>query len=86
MFFIFIFLVICREMLNCESVDTLVGRHEVLQSVGLVLIKYSAKWREAKTHEDILMNITRLLYDYSRFKHAKSVLYVRDNLNHTSVC
>lgn len=64
-------------MLNCESVDSLVTRHEVLQAVGLVLIKYSAKWREAKTHEDILMNIIRLLYDYSRFKHTKSVLYVR---------
>lgn len=80
------FLLFYREMLNCESVDTLVGRHEVLQSVGLVLIKYSAKWREAKTHEDILMNITRLLYDYSRFKHAKSVLFVKEiHFNHKSV-
>lgn len=63
-------------MLNCETVDSLVSHHEVLQTVGLVLIKYSAKWREEKTHEDILMNITRLLHDYSRFKHAKSVLQV----------
>lgn len=63
-------------MLNCETVDSLVNRHEVLQTIGLVLIKYSAKWREAKTHEDLLLNIVRLLHDYSRFRHTRSVLYV----------
>lgn len=70
-------------MLNCETVDSLVNRHEVLQAIGLVLIKYSAKWRETKTHEDLLLNIVRLLHDYSRFRHTRSVLYVNTTtINH----
>lgn len=65
-----------REILNCETADALVNQHEVLQTVGMVLIKYNAKWQIAKTHENILMNIIRLLHDYSRFKYTKSVLQV----------
>lgn len=63
-------------MTNRDTVNSLVNRFEVLQTIGLVLIKYSPKWREERTHREIVSNIIRFLDSFSCYKHSKSVQYV----------
>lgn len=65
-----------RELTNRNTVDALVSDFEVLQTVGLVLIKYSAKWQEERTYGTLLKNIIRILYSYLSYNNSKSLGYV----------
>lgn len=65
-----------RELANRNTVDALVSDFEVLQTVGLVLIKYSAKWQEEGTFETLLKNIIRILYSYLSYNNSKSLGFV----------
>lgn len=66
-----------RVIVNAETIQELVSAHQVLQAVGMLLIKYGTKWQETKQKENILNNIIRLLLEYSRYRYYPSIQQLR---------
>lgn len=67
-----------RELLNCNTVMTLVKNMGVLKAVGCLFIKYSNDWRENKTNEKIVLDIVRVIHEYSKYKYYHSILEMRN--------
>ncbi|KAG5887936.1 hypothetical protein JTB14_003031 [Gonioctena quinquepunctata] len=67
-----------RLLLNSQTIIPLVKTFGVLKAVGSLFIKLTLEWQEAKTNEDVLLNIIRLLHDYSRYKFYSSIQEMRN--------
>lgn len=73
---IFITIIICREMLNCHTVMALVKQFGALKAIGALFIKYSLQWQENKQNEKMLLDIVRVIQEYSRFRYYHSIIEV----------
>ncbi|CAH0547622.1 unnamed protein product [Brassicogethes aeneus] len=66
-----------RCLLNSHTIMTLVKTFGVLRAIGALFIKYCIEWQKNKSHENLLINIIRLLQDYSRFRYYHSIMEMR---------
>ncbi|RZC36130.1 uncharacterized protein BDFB_007081 [Asbolus verrucosus] len=67
-----------REMLNRDTLKALVKTYGTLKIVGMLLIKYGTMWEKTKKGENILVNIIKLLQEYSRYKYYPSIVEMRN--------
>lgn len=68
---------IFRELQNSQTVLNLVKQFGVLKAIGALFIKYSEQWlNNDKSKEKMLLDIIRVIYEYSRFKQYHSILEV----------
>lgn len=65
-----------RELLNKESLKVLVKNQGVLKVIGMLLIKYGGLWETNQTHKNILLNIIKLLLEYSKYRYYPSIMEV----------
>ena len=65
-----------RELLSRETLETLVETYGVLKTVGMLLIKYGTIWQATKQGDGVVLNIIKLLHEYSRYRHYPSILEV----------
>ncbi|XP_015834209.1 uncharacterized protein LOC103312501 isoform X2 [Tribolium castaneum] len=66
-----------RVLVNRETLQSLVTTYGVLKTVGMLLIKYGAIWQETKKGESVLINIVKLLHEYSRYRYYPSIQEMR---------
>ncbi|KAH0998876.1 uncharacterized protein LOC125502332 [Dendroctonus ponderosae] len=78
-----------RELQNSNTVKCLVKQFGALKAVGSLFIKYSERWQACKENEKTLLDIIRVIHEYSRFRNYDSILELRstdrgDSLVHLS--
>lgn len=66
----------CRELQNSNTVKCLVKQFGALKAVGALFIKYSERWQAGKENEKTLLDIIRVIHEYSRFRNYDSILEV----------
>nr|XP_022921283.1 uncharacterized protein LOC111429570 [Onthophagus taurus]XP_022921291.1 uncharacterized protein LOC111429570 [Onthophagus taurus] len=59
-----------RKLLKRSTLRLLVEKYNVLNAIGLLLIKYKKLWVENNENKIIVDDILRLLYAYSRFSYS----------------
>ncbi|KAL1516622.1 hypothetical protein ABEB36_000508 [Hypothenemus hampei] len=68
-----------RELQNPQTVTTLVSQFEALQALGALFIKYCLRWQKDKQqNEKLLLDIIRVIYEFSRFRYYNSILAMRN--------
>ncbi|XP_066250746.1 uncharacterized protein Rnb isoform X2 [Euwallacea similis] len=78
-----------RELQNSQTIVTLIKQFGVLKALGAVFIKYSERWQKDKHNEKMVLDIIKVIYEFSRFKYYHSILEMRntergDSLIHLS--
>ncbi|KAJ3660989.1 hypothetical protein Zmor_005414 [Zophobas morio] len=74
-----------RELLSRETLETLVETYGVLKTVGMLLIKYGTIWQATKQGDGVVLNIIKLLHEYSRYRHYPSILEMRNTSKGDSI-
>ncbi|XP_076272904.1 BTB/POZ domain-containing protein Rnb [Rhynchophorus ferrugineus] len=66
-----------RELLNTYTIVNLVEDFGVLKAVGALFIKYSTIWQTNRQNEKLLLDIVRVIHEYSKYKNYHSILDMR---------
>ncbi|XP_050301516.1 uncharacterized protein LOC126739759 [Anthonomus grandis grandis] len=67
-----------RELVNGNTVDALVKQFGALKAIGALFIKYSLIWQENKEQEKMLIDIVRVIQEYSKFQLYHSIIEMRN--------
>ncbi|CAG9770667.1 unnamed protein product [Ceutorhynchus assimilis] len=63
-----------RELLNCHTITALVMQFGALKAIGALFIKYCLKWQQDEQNKKVLLDIVRVIQEYSKFNLYHAIL------------